>query len=89
MRYGESSLPVLISQEGQCWICNWECLYRDLSPDIQQNIAQYGKIAITSEKILHISTDADSITDTKKILVVRENFQKKHIFFCAAILHPL
>ena len=26
-------------QEGQCWICNWECLYCDSSRDIQWNIA--------------------------------------------------
>ena len=26
-------------QEGQCWSCNWECLYCDLSRDIWWNIA--------------------------------------------------
>ena len=26
-------------QEGQCWSCNWECLYCDSSQDIQWNIA--------------------------------------------------
>ena len=30
-QYGESTLPKLISQEGQCWNCNWECLYCDWS----------------------------------------------------------
>ena len=38
-QYGESTLPVLIPKEGQCWICNWECLYCDLSQEIRWNIA--------------------------------------------------
>ena len=29
----------MISQEGQCWSCNWECLYCDSSRDIQGYIA--------------------------------------------------
>ena len=36
-----------------------------------------------------LSTDADSSTNTKKILVVRQNLLQKQTFFCAAILHPL
>jgi hypothetical protein len=35
----------------------------------------------------HLSTDADSSTDTKKILLVRQNLPKNKLF-CAAILHP-
>ena len=33
----------------------------------------------------NLSTDADSSTDTKKILLLRKN----KLFICAAILHPL
>ena len=36
----------------------------------------------------NLSTDADSSTNTKKILLVRKNSQKKKLF-CAEILHPL
>ena len=39
LSYGESTLPVLISQEGQCWSCNWECLYCYSSQDIRWNVA--------------------------------------------------
>ena len=38
-QYGESTLPVLISQEGQCRICNWECLYCYSSQKLRYNIA--------------------------------------------------
>ena len=38
-QYGESILPILISQVGQYWICNWECLYSDSSQEKQWNIA--------------------------------------------------
>ena len=37
----------------------------------------------------NLSTDADSSTDTKKILLVRQNSPKINLFFCAVILHPL
>ena len=37
----------------------------------------------------HLSTDADSSTDTKNILLGRQNSPKKKLFFCVAILHPL
>ena len=33
------TLPILISLECQCWNCNWECLYCDLSREIRWNIA--------------------------------------------------
>ena len=36
-----------------------------------------------------LSTDADSSTNTKRILLVRQNSPKKKNFFCAAILHIL
>ena len=39
-------------------------------------------------KTKNLSTDADSSTDTKKFLLVRQNLAKTN-FFCAAILHPL
>ena len=35
----ELTLPKLISQESECWICNWECLYCDSSQEIRWNIA--------------------------------------------------
>ena len=38
-QYRESTLPISISQEGQGWICSWECLYCDLSRKIRWNIA--------------------------------------------------
>ena len=37
--YGESTLPIMNSQEGQCWSCNWECVYCDSSQETQWNIA--------------------------------------------------
>ena len=37
----------------------------------------------------HISTNADSSTDTKKILLVRQNLPTKKIIINRAILHPL
>ena len=37
----------------------------------------------------HLSTDADSSTDIKKILLVRKKFAKKLFFLRAAILQPL
>ena len=43
---------------------------------------------IPIREIKHLLTDADSNTDIKKILLVRQNSPKK-LFFCAAILHPL
>ena len=52
-------------------------------------IISYQKSRIRETK--HLSTDADSSTDTKKILLVRQNLPKKkeEKKFCAAILHPL
>ena len=37
----------------------------------------------------NLSNNSDISTDTKKILLVRQNLQKKTFFFCAAMLHPL
>ena len=35
----KSTIPILISQDGQCWSCNWECLYCDSSQNIRWNRA--------------------------------------------------
>ena len=59
-----------------------------------QNSADTAKLLLLLKKtciraIKHLSTNADSITDTKKNPANKRKFAEKQTFLRAAILHPL
>ena len=61
------------------WWCRttWSCWHRALTPRRGPDTIEKSRIQETK----NLSTDADSSTDTEKILLVRQNLQKNYFFF--------